>query len=192
MWCQRSVQQVSFFLLKVKSFWMFLYKQQRLCLTKKTLCMAFSILEKYCRFSSIFLSSTHFPLSSITRVFVMDICAILNSSLVSSIQQLLARRYKKASQSFPYSGVKGMGRDILSVWPHVDFQSLQRWVHGQKPEDSCCLKYDRAPLSNTLESANGRCKMGDRWKALNGLFCLFFNQVWGFTHWTTLLRIFFL
>lgn len=159
-----------------------LIQAARLCLTEKTFCMALSILEKWSSFSSIFLSSTNFPLPSIIKVFLLDICTILNTSLESSIQQLLARRYKKASQSSSCSGVRGMGRGILAVGPHVDFQALWRWVHGQMPEDSCCLKYDRASFSNTPESANGRCKISDRWKTLNWLLCHFFNQVWGLTH----------
>lgn len=102
----------------------------RLCLTTKTFCMAFSVLEK-CLYNikQIF---QHFPqLNSISTIqhhqgFLLDICTVQNSCLEFSLQQLLARKYKKAFSIFPYSGVTGMSRGILAVGLHVDFQSLQR------------------------------------------------------------------
>lgn len=90
---------------------------------------------------------------------------------------------------------KDMGRGILAVGPHVDFQSLQRWVHGQMPKVSCCLKYERT-ISRQLPA--GACaywwqvRSSDKWKASNVFLHPFLNQVWGSTHWTLPWKFFFL
>lgn len=106
----------------------FLMQVARLWLTKKTFFMTFSILEQYL-YNNKYIFQQLNSISTITRLFLLDICTILNTCLVFSIQQLLVRKYKKASQSSPTLerlGVKVMGRGILAVGLHVDFQSLQR------------------------------------------------------------------
>lgn len=144
-------------------------------LTQKTFSWYFLFWESICittsTFSNLFqlLSSV----STITRLFLLDIGTILNTCLVFSIQHLLPRKHKKASHSSPTLerlGVKVMGRGILAVGLHVDFQSLQRWVYGQMPEDSCCLKYERAN-SRQLPASSCACwwqvQISDRWKTSN-------------------------